>query len=78
MFGALTSLTGGGGLSGGAATNGDLRSTSDLSTNAGNVSNGGLTINEGFKFNPENPMHLAGAAVAVIVGGALVIKAVKS
>lgn len=76
MLGALTSLTGGGGLSGSSST-GDQKTTSDYRTTAGNISNGGLTLNEGFSFDINNPIHLMGAGLAFVIVGGFAVKALK-
>lgn len=65
---ALSALSSGGGLTGGAAgpaTSG-ASGTSQTETTAGNINVGGLNLNTGFSFDPKNPVHLAGAAGAVL------------
>lgn len=62
---ALAALGGGGGFTGGAAgpaTSG-VTGSSTTGTTAGNITVGGLNLNSGgFRFDPSDPLHLAGAA----------------
>lgn len=78
MLGALTSLTGGGGLSGGAATNGDQKTQSSFGVgDTGNIHNGGLTLNSGFKFDDKNPLHIGGLLLIAGVVAAYFFKRLK-
>lgn len=77
MFGALQSLTGGGGMGIGPSTNGDQKTDTDQHTEAGTVTNGGITMTQPFKFDIENPMHLIGAGVGLFVLSVVTLKAFK-
>lgn len=80
MLGALTSLTGGGGLSSSSsASTGDQETSASYETTAGNVTIGGLTIGaKGFKFDADNPVHIVGGVLVTLLTVVGIVRLVKS
>lgn len=68
MLGAMTSLTGGGGLSASSSASNEQRSSNDIST--GTISVGGLNLNPKPAFDSDTAIKLGG--VALVLTGAFV------
>jgi hypothetical protein len=55
-------------ITGGASSTGAMTTANEQSSGGGgSISNGGITINEKFSFDLNNPLHIVGAVIAVVV-----------
>jgi hypothetical protein len=75
MFGAMTSLTGGGGLSASGSASSDQQSSNDIST--GTISVGGLNMGPKPSAFDADMVLKGGAAVGLALGALWALKKIK-